>query len=111
MEDIQEMQERIDIQRICHFMMYGVDTNNFTQPIDTEYIQHIRKTVTDMLRNKFSDNKEYEDIMGYIYDYEEALERFSVEAGIKSGFQLALQLIGDKKSHSSTKDSIEEINT
>lgn len=110
MENIQEMQERTDIQRICHFVMYGVDINDFNKPVDTEYLEKVRKIVTDKLRNKFPDDNEYEEIMGNLYDYEDALEKVSVEAGIKSGFKMALQLTDDKKSISDIKDLTREMN-
>ena len=85
--------ERLDIQCIREFLLYGCDPHEIEAGSYMERLEISEKAMSTMLDGKFSDKNEREKVADVIYDYANALERVHMEIGLQCGAILVTQLL------------------
>ena len=94
MSYIDEIFARLDIQHLREFLLHGVEEVDITMKSDEERIDEKQKLAIEMIKQKFPDMDEYEQITCAVYDYAAAIEDAYMEIGMKCGAVLAVQLLG-----------------
>lgn len=96
MNYIDEIFSRGDIQQIREFLLHGVECDTDPRSYN-ERTESAQKRVTARLLVACSDQKEYEEITGLVYDYANAVEEVYMEIGLQLGAILAAQVCQNLK--------------
>ncbi len=89
-----EIFQRADIQEICDFLLFGSDggekcSKSYMEQLDGAY-EGIHKVVCE--KSLGMDN---EEIVNKIMEEVSRVEKVQMEIGLRCGFKLALQIIGE----------------
>lgn len=93
MSCITEIFERIDIQQVNSFLLYGVESTNIEKRSYEERISSTKKELFDELERKITDMKELEHIANYIFSYGTILQDTYMEIGLQAGLILSGQIL------------------
>lgn len=90
MNYLDEIFARADIQKIRSFLLHGaegkIDPRSYKERIDVPHRAFLAR-----LRRDYPDQKEFEEITGFVYDYIAATEEVYMEIGLQAGAILAAQ--------------------
>lgn len=90
MNYIGEIFTRADIQQIREFLLHGAEGNIDPRPYK-ERIESAYRALSVRLRRDYPNEKDFEEIIGFAYDYATATEEVYMEIGLQAGAILAAQ--------------------
>ena len=93
MNYIDQIFERANIQHIREFVLRGTDCMRLETAAYKERLRAAENVVISALHDKFSDDDEFEAIIGKIYDYSDATKNVYMEIGMRIGGRLTSQLL------------------
>lgn len=93
MSYISEIFDRAHIQHIREFLLHGVECVEVSNKSYKQRLAGASLPARDMIHAKFSDEKEYEEIMTTIYNYASVNQDVYMEIGLQCGASLAMQFI------------------
>ena len=91
MNYLDEIFKRGDVQQIREFLLHGVESNTDPSPYK-ERVESAQKRVTARLREEYPDSKDYEELLGLVYDYVTVVEAIYMEIGMQLDTILVAQV-------------------
>lgn len=85
--------DRLNIQHIREFLLYGVEGMEISDKTYEQRIDEAQKTAIGMIQKKFPDMNEYEIITSEVYHYVNTVQDVYMEIGMQCGAALAMQLL------------------
>ncbi len=94
MDYIKEIFERTNLQNIREFLMHDVSGTIETKP----YIERIKTAEKLMVKNlkEYTSQREYEEMIGSIYEYVGVGQNVYMEIGMRCGARLIMQLLQER---------------
>lgn len=99
MSCISEVFERIDIQEINNFLLYGVECQNVERNPYEKRIANAKNKLFEELKKKYPENEELEHIAFYIFNYGTVLQDTYMEIGLQAGLILSGQILKNIKDY------------
>lgn len=93
MSYVSEIFDRLDIQHIREFLLHGTECIEVSEKSYKQRIEDSRKTTIALIRAKFPEQDEYEQITAEVYSYVSEIEAIYMEIGLQCGAVLASQLL------------------
>lgn len=90
MNYISEIFERADIQKIRGFLLHGAEETTDPRPYK-ERIERANRAFIDRLRKDYPNERDLEEIAGFVYNYVSVTEDVYMEIGLQVGAILAVQ--------------------
>lgn len=90
MSYISDIFSRADIQKIRGFLLHGAEETIDPRPYK-ERIERANKAFIDRLRRDYPNERDLEEIAGFVYNYVSVTEDVYMEIGLQIGASLAVQ--------------------
>ena len=97
MSYIDDIFNRLDLQHIREFLLYGVECAETTDEGYKQRLETADKRVCEKIKTAFSGDDEDEKVMSEIYKYTSVTADVYMEIGIKCGAVLVTQLLSKTK--------------
>ena len=92
-----EIFNRLNIQHIREFLLYGVECCDISDKTYEDRIEELQKVAIERVESGFSDRREREAVISEIFNYVDAVESVYMEIGMKCGVALAVQFLSGNK--------------
>ena len=104
MNYIDKIFDRADIQQICEFLLYGVESDIIDPRSYKERAETTQRQVIARLQEAYPDEKEYEEIIGLVYDCVSDVESVFMEIGLQLGAKITAQVCRNLKTVADTEE-------
>lgn len=94
MNYISEIFSRLDIQQIREFLLHGVECVEISDKTYKQRLDEAGNAAIALIRQKFSDEKDQEEVTEKVYGYASTVEEVYMEIGMQCGANLVAQLVG-----------------
>jgi len=96
MSYITKIFERLDLQQIREFLLYGTECAKVSEEDYKQRLETVRSHVSEVIDN-FPGEVEKEKVEDSIYDYVNVTQDVYMEIGMKCGAVLAMQLLENSR--------------
>lgn len=104
---LNQVSERANIQQLCHFLLYGMESDNPHKLSHNQYLARESLPLFEKLKTMFEGNAEgYDEFTALLTQTLSAYETVYTEIGVKCGAGLIIELL-DKSSFLSGEDKTE----
>jgi len=93
MNHIDEIFQRLNLQQIQSFLLSGEELVEISHKDYKSRLEEAWKSLAAVLKQKFPEREDYENIAGEVFAYASVTEEVSIEIGMRCGAVLAMQLL------------------
>lgn len=97
MSYISRIFDRLDIQQIRQFLLYGTESMDISNAPYKQRLEDAEKIARKKIEEKFPMKEEYKDILGDIEIYTSTAQDVYMEIGMQCGAMLTIQLLTGSK--------------